>query len=176
MNANKKVTEILQRSEISVHFGSRINVFLFSERVMKECWVDSFIMLSSRLKKLIYSSRAHSIKLTLPDNRLERRAPQLFRYAKNCYKMLMKYCRKIVQIRNRKNFLFGHFSHDELVIFVTKLAGWSTETYYVRVRSHESEMNSYRFEISNRRENKFYSLEVSFRLHFKMTRNSDRHV
>ena len=32
------------------------------------------------------------------------------------------------------------------------------------------EMNSYRFEISNRRENKFGSHEVSFRLHFKTTR------
>ena len=100
-------------------------------------WVDSLIMSSSRLKKLIYSSRAHSIKLTLPDNRLERRVQQLFRHAKNCLKMLMKYCVKIVQIRNRKNFLFGHFSRNELVIFVNKLAGWSTETYYVRLSSHE---------------------------------------
>ena len=35
------------------------------------------------------------------------------------------------------------------------------------------EMNSYRFEISNRRENKFCSHEVSFRLHFKTTRYFD---
>ena len=34
-------------------------------------------------------------------------------------------------------------------------------------------MNSYRFEISNRRENKFCSHEVSFRLHFKTTRYFD---
>ena len=38
------------------------------------------------------------------------------------------------------------------------------------------EMNSYRFEISNRRENKFCSHEVSFRLHFKTTRYFDGHV
>ena len=35
------------------------------------------------------------------------------------------------------------------------------------------EINSYRFEISNRRENKFCSHEVSFRLHFKTTRYFD---
>ena len=44
---------------------------------------------------------------------------------------------------------------------------------YVHMRS---EMNSYRFEISNRRENKFCSHEVSFRLHFKTTRYFDGHV
>ena len=38
------------------------------------------------------------------------------------------------------------------------------------------EMNSYRFEISNRHENKFCSHEVSFRLHFKTTRYFDGHV
>ena len=44
---------------------------------------------------------------------------------------------------------------------------------YVHMRG---EMNSYRFEISNRRENKFCSHEVSFRLHFKITRYSDEYV
>ena len=44
---------------------------------------------------------------------------------------------------------------------------------YVHMRG---EMNSYRFEISNRRENKFCSHEVSFRLHFKTTRYFDGHV
>ena len=38
------------------------------------------------------------------------------------------------------------------------------------------EMNSYRYEISNRRENKFCSHEVSFRLHFKTTQYFDGHV
>ena len=38
------------------------------------------------------------------------------------------------------------------------------------------EMNSYRFEILNRRENKFFSHEVSFRLHFKTNRYFDGHV
>ena len=38
------------------------------------------------------------------------------------------------------------------------------------------EMNSYRFEISNRRENKFCSHEVSFRLHFKTTQCFDGQV
>ena len=38
------------------------------------------------------------------------------------------------------------------------------------------EINSYRFEISNRHENKFLSHEVLFRLHFKMTRYFDGHV
>ena len=38
------------------------------------------------------------------------------------------------------------------------------------------EMNSYRFEISNRCENKFCSHKVSFRLHFKTTRYFDGHV
>ena len=37
-------------------------------------------------------------------------------------------------------------------------------------------MNSYRFAISNWRENKFCSHEVSFRLHFKITRYSDGYV
>ena len=41
---------------------------------------------------------------------------------------------------------------------------------YVHMRG---ETNSYRFEISNRRENKFCSHEVSFRLHFKTTRYFD---
>ena len=44
---------------------------------------------------------------------------------------------------------------------------------YVHMRG---EMNSYRFEISNRRENKFCSHEVSFRLDFKTTRYFDGHV
>ena len=44
---------------------------------------------------------------------------------------------------------------------------------YVHMRG---EMNSYRFEISNQRENKFCSHEVSFRLHFKTTRYFDGHV
>ena len=44
---------------------------------------------------------------------------------------------------------------------------------YVHMRG---EMNSYRFEISNRRENKFCSHEVSFRLHFKTTQYFDGHV
>ena len=38
------------------------------------------------------------------------------------------------------------------------------------------EMNSYWFEISNRRENKFRSHEVSFRLHLKTTRYFDGYV
>ena len=37
-------------------------------------------------------------------------------------------------------------------------------------------MNSYRFEISNLRENKYCSHEVSFRLHFKTTPYFDGHV
>ena len=39
-----------------------------------------------------------------------------------------------------------------------------------------SEMNSYRFEISNRRENKFCLHEGSFRLHFKTTLYFDGHA
>ena len=38
------------------------------------------------------------------------------------------------------------------------------------------EMNTYRFEISNRLENKFCSHEISFRLHFKTTQYFDGHV
>ena len=38
------------------------------------------------------------------------------------------------------------------------------------------EMNSYLFEISNQRENKFCSHEVSFRLHVKTTQYFDGHV
>ena len=38
------------------------------------------------------------------------------------------------------------------------------------------EMNSYRFEISNRRENKFCSYEVKIRLHFKTNQYFDGHV
>ena len=38
------------------------------------------------------------------------------------------------------------------------------------------EMKSHRFEISNRREKKFCSHDVSFWLHFKMTRYFDGHV
>ena len=44
---------------------------------------------------------------------------------------------------------------------------------YVHMRG---EMNSYRFEISNRCENKFCSHEVSLQLHFKTTRYFDGHV
>ena len=44
---------------------------------------------------------------------------------------------------------------------------------YVHMRG---EMNSYRFEISNRRVNKFCSHEVSFQLHFETTRYFDGHV
>ena len=44
---------------------------------------------------------------------------------------------------------------------------------YVHMRG---EMNSYRIEISNRRENKFCSHEVSFRLHFKTTQYFDGHL
>ena len=44
---------------------------------------------------------------------------------------------------------------------------------YVHMRG---EMNSYWSEISNRRENKFCSREVSFRLHFKTTRYFDGYV
>ena len=38
------------------------------------------------------------------------------------------------------------------------------------------EMNSYLFEISNQRENKFCSHEVSFQLHVKTTQYFDGHV
>ena len=38
------------------------------------------------------------------------------------------------------------------------------------------EINSYRFDISNRRENKFCSHELSCWLHFKVTRYFDGHV
>ena len=44
---------------------------------------------------------------------------------------------------------------------------------YVHMRG---EMNSYRFEISSRRENKFFSHDFSFRLHFKTTRYIDGHA
>ena len=49
---------------------------------------------------------------------------------------------------------------------------WNKYLEYVHMRS---EMNSYRFEISNRRQNKFSSHEISFRLHFKTTRYFDGH-
>ena len=48
--------------------------------------------------------------------------------------------------------------------------------FYLEYVHMRGEINSYRFEISNRRESKFCSHDVSFRLHFKTIRYFDRHA
>ena len=50
---------------------------------------------------------------------------------------------------------------------------WAFCSDELRIRT---EMNSYRFEISDRRENKFCLHDVSFRLHFKTTQYFDGYV
>ena len=63
--------------------------------------------------------------------------------------------------------------------FILPVKFFYRQNKHVHILKHvhmRGKINSYRFEISNQRENKFCSHEVSFRLHFKKTQYFDGHV
>ena len=66
----------------------------------------------------------------------------------------------------------GYFSQNRLSFTASTFARLNN-LEYIHMRG---KMNSYRFEISNRRDNKFCSHDISFRLRFKTTRYFDGHM